>query len=248
MNKDYDKKKFEKFLLKTLKDNSEKNINSSVAKKINSKDFTMSIMDRINNDKNSNIDVDANFSNKFLNSSDLKDISYINVEESNDNLKIINLFKKINNENHKDSFNNESINNESIIESENIKKIDDLLKLLKNHKEASISNEFTSNVMERINDYQPVVYNESNIQDVLKGLRTKRTAIPSDDFSKNVIKKIEESSILDDSSYSKIFKKFIIGSIAVAAASIILAFSFFSDYNADTAEFMATDYYNTGLY
>ena len=48
--------------------------------------------------------------------------------------------------------------------------------------------------------------------------------------------------------FEKVYKKFLIGSIAVAAAAILLALNLFSTYDPSMAEFMVTDYFNTGLY
>lgn len=212
--------------------------NNSVFNRINSDDFTKSVMDRILQDNNADNSEDIEL-NKFLDSSDEENIKYIYFSKEQDNSnKIINLFEKTKDLNSMD-FNN--IDNE-------LEKIDIELASLRNYKETEISSNFTTNVMDRISNYEPVIYNEKNIEEVLKGLKTKKPVVPSNKFTENVMKRIEESYLTEDSKFSNIYKKFLIGSLVVAAASIILTFTFFSNFNADTAELMAVDYFNTGLY
>lgn len=126
---------------------------------------------------------------------------------------------------------------------------DDMLECLSFAEEVKPSDNFTSNVMARIKAEQNINYNEENIDDILHLLSTQPVVEPSADFTDNVMAKIEEDAQDDNIvSFEKVYKKFLIGSVIVAAAAVLLALNLFSNYDPAMAEFMVTDYFNTGLY
>lgn len=125
--------------------------------------------------------------------------------------------------------------------------VDDMLECLPYQDTVEPKADFTSSVMARIKS-EKKVYNEENIENLLAELKTTPIRLPKKDFTENVMQKIKEES--DDSiiSFEKVYKKFLIGSAIVAAAAILLALNLFSTYDPSMAEFMVTDYFNTGLY
>lgn len=126
---------------------------------------------------------------------------------------------------------------------------DDMLECLAFTDEVKPSNNFTNNVMARIKAEQNFKYNEENIDDILSLLSQQPVVEPSADFTNNVMAKIDEAAQDDNIiSFEKVYKKFLIGSAIVAAAAVLLALNLFSNYDPAMAEFMVTDYFNTGLY
>lgn len=135
--------------------------------------------------------------------------------------------------------------------------IDNVLSLLKERKEVEPSSDFTLSVMERIkleeSKKADILYNDENIDSLLISLKNKEVVEPSVDFTQNVIDKIKAEKVEKESdddiiSFSKIYKKVLVVSVISAAAAVLLAFNLFSNYDAGMAEFMATDYFNTGIY
>lgn len=128
-------------------------------------------------------------------------------------------------------------------------KTDEILECLLFADEVKPSNNFTNSVMARIKAEQNFKYNGENIDDILNILSKQPVIEPSADFADSVMAKIGEASSDDNIiSFEKIYKKFLIGSAFVAAAAVLLALNIFSSYNPAMAEFMVTDYFNTGLY
>lgn len=143
------------------------------------------------------------------------------------------------------------IKNDNSFDDEILKldKTDDMLEALAFIDDVKPSDSFTNNVMAKIKAEQNFKYNEENIDDILSLLAQQPVVEPSADFTDNVIAKINESSQDDNIiSFEKIYKKFLIGSAIVAAAAVLLALNLFSNYDPAMAEFMVTDYFNTGLY
>ncbi len=131
----------------------------------------------------------------------------------------------------------------------NLDKTDDILEGLAFIDEVKPSENFTNNVMARIKAEQEFKYNEENIDSILNLLSKQPVIVPSDDFTNNVMVKIEASEDNDNIiSFEKVYKKFLIGSAVVAAAAVLLALNLFSSFDPAMAEFMVTDYFNTGLY
>lgn len=133
---------------------------------------------------------------------------------------------------------------------DDLDKVDNLLNILPVKEIMQPKEDFTANVMNRIKSEQKKVkYNQENIQDVLKLLKTKPIKLPNKNFAENVMEKIKEEEVDENIiSFEKTYKKFLVGSFIVAAAAILLALNLFSTYNPSMAEFMVTDYFNTGLY
>lgn len=126
---------------------------------------------------------------------------------------------------------------------------DDILECLSFADEVKPNDSFTNNVMARIKAEQNFKYNEENIDNILSLLAKQPVIEPSAEFTDNVMAKIEESAQDDNIiSFEKVYKKFLIGSAIVAAAAVLLALNLFSNYDPAMAEFMVTDYFNTGLY
>lgn len=141
---------------------------------------------------------------------------------------------------------NDSSFNDDIIK---LDEADDMLECLSLVDEVKPSDSFTNNVMARIKAEQNFKYNEENIDDILSLLAKQPVIEPSAEFTDNVMAKIEESAQDDNIiSFEKVYKKFLIGSAIVAAAAVLLALNLFSNYDPAMAEFMVTDYFNTGLY
>ena len=126
--------------------------------------------------------------------------------------------------------------------------VDDMLESLPYQEAVEPKADFTSNVMARIKAGKKE-YNEDNIEELLHSLNKQVIKMPSKDFTQKVMDKInaeeDEDNII---SFEKVYKKFLIGSAIVAAAAILLALNLFSSYDPSMAEFMVTDYFNTGLY
>lgn len=141
------------------------------------------------------------------------------------------------------------IKNSSDFEDEyDLSKVDDMLESLPYQDIVEPKADFTSSVMSRIKAEQ-TVYNEENIENLLSTLKTTPIKLPKKDFTENVMQKIKEDEAEDNIiSFEKVYKKFLIGSVVVAAAAILLALNLFSTYDPSMAEFMVTDYFNTGLY
>lgn len=128
-------------------------------------------------------------------------------------------------------------------------KTDDMLETLAFADKVQPDNNFTNNVMARIKAEQNFKYNEENIDEILKLLSIQPVVEPSADFTNNVMAKIDEAAQDDNIiSFEKVYKKFLIASAVVAAAAVLLALNLFSSYDPAMAEFMVTDYFNTGLY
>ncbi len=126
---------------------------------------------------------------------------------------------------------------------------DDILEALAFADKVQPSSNFTNNVMARIKAEQNFKYNEENIDNILHLLSIQPVVEPSADFTNNVMAKIDEAAQDDNIiSFEKVYKKFLIGSAVVAAAAVLLALNLFSNYDPAMAEFMVTDYFNTGLY
>lgn len=126
---------------------------------------------------------------------------------------------------------------------------DDMLEYLSFAEEVKPSDNFTNNVMARIKAEQNFKYNEENIDDILNLLAKQPVIEPSAEFTDNVMAKIDKASQDDNIiSFEKVYRKFFIGSAIVAAAAVLLALNLFSNYDPAMAEFMVTDYFNTGLY
>ena len=143
------------------------------------------------------------------------------------------------------------IKNDSSFDDDIIKldETDDILECLSFADEVKPNDSFTNNVMARIKAEQNFKYNEENIDDILSLLAKQPVIEPSAEFTDNVMAKIEESAQDDNIiSFEKVYKKFLIGSAIVAAAAVLLALNLFSNYDPAMAEFMVTDYFNTGLY
>lgn len=143
------------------------------------------------------------------------------------------------------------IKNDSSFDDDIIKldETDDILEYLSFADEVKPNDSFTNNVMARIKAEQNFKYNEENIDDILSLLAKQPVIEPSAEFTDNVMAKIEESAQDDNIiSFEKVYKKFLIGSAIVAAAAVLLALNLFSNYDPAMAEFMVTDYFNTGLY
>lgn len=141
------------------------------------------------------------------------------------------------------------IKNSSDFEDEyDLSKVDDMLESLPYQDIVEPKADFTSSVMSRIKA-EKTVYNEENIENLLSTLKTMPIKLPKKDFTENVMQKIKEDEAEDNIiSFEKVYKKFLIGSVVVAAAAILLALNLFSTYDPSMAEFMVTDYFNTGLY
>ena len=126
--------------------------------------------------------------------------------------------------------------------------VDDMLESLPYQDIVAPKADFTSSVMARIKEGKKV-YNEDNIEELLHSLNKHVIKMPAKDFTQKVMDKInaeeDEDNII---SFEKVSKKFLIGSAIVAAAAILLALNLFSSYDPSMAEFMVTDYFNTGLY
>ena len=143
------------------------------------------------------------------------------------------------------------IKNDSSFDDDIIKldETDDILEALSFAEEVKPSDNFTNNVMARIKAEQNFKYNEENIDNILHLLSIQPVVEPSTDFTNNVMAKIDEAAQDDNIiSFEKVYKKFLIGSAVVAAAAVLLALNLFSNYDPAMAEFMVTDYFNTGLY
>ena len=139
-------------------------------------------------------------------------------------------------------------NSSEFDESYDLSKVDDMLESLPYQDIVEPKADFTSNVMARIKAGKKE-YNEDNIEELLHSLNKQVIKMPSKDFTQKVMDKInaeeDEDNII---SFEKVYKKFLIGSAIVAAAAILLALNLFSSYDPSMAEFMVTDYFNTGLY
>lgn len=139
-------------------------------------------------------------------------------------------------------------NSSEFDESYDLSKVDDMLESLPYQEIVEPKADFTSSVISRIKADKKI-YNEDNIDELLAGLKTTPIKLPAKDFTENVMQKIKEDEADENIvSFEKVYKKFLIGSIAVAAAAILLALNLFSTYDPSMAEFMVTDYFNTGLY
>ncbi len=145
----------------------------------------------------------------------------------------------------------ERIKNDSSFD-DNILKLDkteDMLESLAFVNAKMPRDDFTNNVMARIKAEQSFKYSEENIDDILNILSKQPVLEPSTDFTNSVIAKINkvdnENNIV---SFEKVYKKFLIGSIVAAAATVLLAFNMFSNYDPAMAEFMVTNYFTAGLY
>lgn len=167
---------------------------------------------------------------------------------------LLNLLKENNNENTLyNNFTNKVMDrikeDTSFINDNGQDYIDDLLTNLSYVEEVIPKDNFTLNVMEKIKANNNFSYNEENIEPLLNKLSHTVITMPKEDFTCNVMEKIkddmENSEIIP---FEKVYKKFLIGSIVVAAAAVLLALNLFSHYDAGMAEFMVTDYFNTGLY
>lgn len=144
-----------------------------------------------------------------------------------------------------DCIKNDSSFDDSLIEDD---KLNDILETLSFKEQVKPSDDFTANVMKRI-ALDNKLQTSNDIDDILSLLKQQPVVLPSDNFTNNVIDKInaidEEDNII---SFQKVYKKFLIGSAIVAAATVLLALNLFSEYNPAMAEFMATDYFTAGLY
>lgn len=131
----------------------------------------------------------------------------------------------------------------------NLDKVDDMLEGLAFADSVKPSDNFTLNVMEKIKAESSIKYDEKNVESVLNLLSKQPVTLPKSDFTDKVMAKINEADSEENIiSFEKVYKKFLIGGVIAAAAAVILALNLFSSYDPAMAEFMVTDYFNTGLY
>ncbi len=137
----------------------------------------------------------------------------------------------------------------SINDNAELEDIDDMLYNLSINKEIIPDENFTKNVINRIKNSQQSYYTEENIDEILSILKNTSNQMPSNNFTENVIDRIKLETVNENiTSFEKVYKKFVIGSICVAAAAVLLALNLFNYYDAAVAEYMVTDYFNTGIY
>ncbi len=141
------------------------------------------------------------------------------------------------------------IKNNQEFSNDTLDNIDDMLYNLSLQEEVKPDNNFTEKVMQRVKTYKETVYNEKNVEDLLYTLKNQEPAPISNDFTNKVMVEIKSENMEDNIiQFDKVYKKFIAASIFVAAAAVLLALNLFSHYDAATAEYMVTDYFNTGIY
>ena len=131
----------------------------------------------------------------------------------------------------------------------NLDKVDDMLEGLAFMESVKPSDNFTFNLMEKIKAESSIKYDEENVESVLNLLSKQPVTLPKADFTDKVMAKINEADSEENIiSFEKVYKKFLIGGVIAAAAAVLLALNLFSSYDPAMAEFMVTDYFNTGLY